>query len=303
MASAGALTCSDPQSESLGTAATQTGAAIHTVFNNSHPPGRHIIGPDDVHVLTGQDGQVPRWSGSVAVASAQRLPRRCDDPTTDPPAAVVATQSVVVRHTLNRTIPHDHQPASVSLVERKRRLVRERIIHAADELFSTQGFDNVSVSDIAARADVGRTTFFRYFGDKQEVVFAKEQEMLDAIARSAAQGSGGISRTASEAIEQLFPIVLELCEQATADPEAYARHFQLLDQHVELRARDALKMQQIADMLTEILTGRGTDESIAVFAAQVALACYQAAKRRADTPGALPAETRAAFELALTLGQ
>ena len=193
-------------------------------------------------------------------------------------------------------------PMPVSLVERKRRLVQQRIVKAADELFYAHGFDNVSVSDIAARADVGRTTFFRYFGDKPEVVFAKEQEMLDAIAGSVEQGSAGIPRTASEAVEQLCPIVLGLCEQATVDPEGYAHHSQLLEQHLELRARDALKMQQIADKLSEVLTGRGTDETIAEFAAQVALACYQAARRRAQSPRALTDETRAAFAQALALG-
>ena len=54
-------------------------------------------------------------------------------------------------------------PVPASLMERKRRLVQQRIIKAADELFAAEGFDNVSVSDIAERADVGRTTFFRYF--------------------------------------------------------------------------------------------------------------------------------------------
>ena len=193
-------------------------------------------------------------------------------------------------------------PVPASLMERKRRLVQQRIIKAADELFAAEGFDNVSVSDIAARADVGRTTFFRYFGDKTEVVFAKEQEMLDAIATFAAQASVGIAQNASEAVEQLRPIVLLLCAQATADLQAYAHHCQLLEQHLELRARDALKMQQIADKLSEVLTGRGTDETTAVFAAQIALACYQTAKRRANTAGALTDKTRAAFEQALALG-
>jgi hypothetical protein len=57
------------------------------------------------------------------------------------------------------------------LVERKQRQARQRIIEAARELFLERGFDGVSVGDIAERAEVGRTTFFRHFGDKQEVVF------------------------------------------------------------------------------------------------------------------------------------
>ncbi len=67
------------------------------------------------------------------------------------------------------------------LVERKQRQARQRIIDAARELFLERGFDGVSVGDIAERAEVGRTTFFRHFGDKQEVVFANEQELLDTI--------------------------------------------------------------------------------------------------------------------------
>ena len=67
------------------------------------------------------------------------------------------------------------------LVQRKQRQARQRIIEAARELFLERGFDGVSVGDIAERAEVGRTTFFRHFGDKQEVVFGKEQELLDAI--------------------------------------------------------------------------------------------------------------------------
>jgi len=195
------------------------------------------------------------------------------------------------------------QPVPASLVERKQRLVQQRIVEAASELFDARGFDNVSVTDIAARAEVGRTTFFRYFGDKSEVVFAKEQEMLDAIVSSAAEGgTSGTARTAGEAVEQLRPIVLDLCERATADAKGFTRHTQLLERHLELRARDALKLQQISDKLSEVLTDRGTDEATAVFAAQVALACYQTARRRADTPRALPAAAREAFDQALALG-
>jgi AcrR family transcriptional regulator len=187
-------------------------------------------------------------------------------------------------------------------VERKRRQARQRIIQAAEELFLARGFDDVSVGDIAERAEVGRTTFFRHFSDKQEVVFAKEQELLETIA-SAGQADGTAApRSATEAVEQLRPIVLALCAQATADPEAYARHFQLVEQHPELRARDTVKMQQIADKLSNLLVHRGCDEAIALFAGQIALACYQTARRLGNNPHSLVDETQAAFGRVLTLG-
>src|SRR5471030_1474819 len=109
----------------------------------------------------------------------------------------------------------------LSLVERKQRQARQRIIEAARELFLERGFDRVSVADIAERAEVGRTTFFRHFGDKQEVVFAKEQELFDTITATGQADGTPTTRSATEAVEQLRPILLTLCTHATADPEAY----------------------------------------------------------------------------------
>ena len=151
------------------------------------------------------------------------------------------------------------------------------------------------------RAEVGRTTFFRHFGDKQEVVFAREQELLDTIAAGQAEDTAA-PRNATEAVEQLRPILLALCAQATADPEAYTRHFQLISQHPELRARDAIKTQQIGDKLSDLLIHRGSDEATARLAGQVALACYQTAKLLGNNPHTLVAETQAAFRQVLTLG-
>ena len=115
------------------------------------------------------------------------------------------------------------------LVERKQRQARQRIIQAATELFLERGFEHVTVGDIAERAEVGRTTFFRHFGDKQEVVFAKVQELLETIATASQADGTAAARSATEAVEQLRPVLVALCAQATADPEAYTRHFQLIE--------------------------------------------------------------------------
>jgi AcrR family transcriptional regulator len=188
------------------------------------------------------------------------------------------------------------------LVERKRRQARQRIIQAAQELFVERGFDDVSVGDIAERAEVGRTTFFRHFRDKQEVVFANEQELFDTIAAAGPAEDTRAPRSPTEAVEQLRPILLALCAQVTADPEAYTRHFELIEQHPELRDRDAVKTQQIADKLSELLIHRGADDATAVLAGQIALACYQTAKRLGNNPHTLVEETSGALSRALTLG-
>ena len=57
----------------------------------------------------------------------------------------------------------------------------ERLRDAAFDLFSTQGFDATTVDDIARRAGVGRTTFFRHFRSKEDVVFPDHPALAAAV--------------------------------------------------------------------------------------------------------------------------
>lgn len=59
--------------------------------------------------------------------------------------------------------------------------VRERLVDAAFALFGERGFERTTVDDIAERAGVGRTTFFRHFGSKEQVIFPDHDGLLAAI--------------------------------------------------------------------------------------------------------------------------
>lgn len=61
------------------------------------------------------------------------------------------------------------------------RTIRERLVEAAFELFAGQGFDKTTVDDIAQRAGVGRTTFFRAFATKEAVVFPDHASLLAQV--------------------------------------------------------------------------------------------------------------------------
>src|ERR1700744_4844143 len=54
-----------------------------------------------------------------------------------------------------------------------------RLAVAAMELFGERGFEATTVGDIAARAGLTKRTFFRYFGDKREVLFAGSEVMQE----------------------------------------------------------------------------------------------------------------------------
>lgn len=59
--------------------------------------------------------------------------------------------------------------------------VKERLVEAAFDLFEERGFEQTTVDDIAERAGVGRTTFFRNFGSKEQVIFPDHDGLLTAI--------------------------------------------------------------------------------------------------------------------------
>ena len=191
----------------------------------------------------------------------------------------------------------------LTLVERKQRAARSRIIDAADELFAERGFDAVSVTDIAQRAEVGRTTFFRHFGDKTEVVFAREQAMFDAIAAAASTiwDPAPPVQTLGDALSALEPLVLQLCAKATADLVAYERHTLLIDAHEELRAREAVKHQYIAGEFAQALMGQNAPLDVAIIAGQLAVACYYSGRILAGSPTDLSQGTADAFRKALAM--
>ncbi|MFE0590276.1 TetR/AcrR family transcriptional regulator [Micromonospora echinospora] len=53
---------------------------------------------------------------------------------------------------------------------RKRARTRDAIADAAISLFLAHGFDQVSVNDVAATAEVSKPTLFRYFATKEDLV-------------------------------------------------------------------------------------------------------------------------------------
>lgn len=169
------------------------------------------------------------------------------------------------------------------LRERKQQRVRRAIVDAALELFAERGFDEVTVSDIAERAEVGRSTFFRYFGDKQEVLFAGDHpaDLIGTLAVRAPTGPIGDSLPA--ALSYVRTLMASIVEVITQQPDTYELHERLVAQHPELQARSLRKQRAYADALAGQLVRCGAEHSTATLAAEVGMACYYAGRAAAGT--------------------
>ncbi|RKT16157.1 TetR family transcriptional regulator [Streptomyces sp. 1114.5] len=66
--------------------------------------------------------------------------------------------------------------APLSLRERKKLKTRQSIRREAYRLFSEQGYENTTVEQIAAAAEVSPSTFFRYFATKEDLVLSDEYD-------------------------------------------------------------------------------------------------------------------------------
>lgn len=71
------------------------------------------------------------------------------------------------------------------LRERKKQQTHDALSEAAIALFLERGFDDVSVADIAAAADVSKPTLFKYFATKQDLVMHRIADHRHEAARLA----------------------------------------------------------------------------------------------------------------------
>ncbi|SDP18052.1 TetR/AcrR family transcriptional regulator [Actinacidiphila guanduensis] len=181
---------------------------------------------------------------------------------------------------------------------------QERLVVAAVDLFTEQGYDATTVAEIAARAGVTRSTFFRYFSDKREVLVAGQATLSRLLAEGIAQAPQGASplEAVAAGLERasaaMGPVNRDLGPRLKAAIAASA----------ELQERDALKNIGLADAMRDALSARGVPDPTAHLAAELGVLAFKrgyarwSEGERDDATGLAPHALAALEELRTAAG-
>jgi AcrR family transcriptional regulator len=157
---------------------------------------------------------------------------------------------------------------------------RQRLALAALELFAERGYENTTVIDIAQRAGLTKSTFFRHFQDKREVLFGGGT-MTELVAGAIA--AAPTTATPLEAVAHALDAVGR--EAFTpARREFVARRRAVIAANPELQEREALKGLGLTASVADALSRRGVPDLTSRVAAELgALAWKVAYERWIDT--------------------
>jgi AcrR family transcriptional regulator len=185
----------------------------------------------------------------------------------------------------------------VGLRERKKRATRQSLHSQALRLVSQHGFDEVTIEDIAAAADVSPRTFFNYFGSKEDVIVNPDPDRVERL-RSLLAG-----HTADEPpLDVLESVLIASLDEMTDRREEWLLRLRLVREIPALTPRhlaafDAMERALIDDVARR--TGRDASADIyPVLVGSAAMAAMRAAIARwgaGDGRRSLPELVREAF--------
>jgi AcrR family transcriptional regulator len=131
------------------------------------------------------------------------------------------------------------------LREEKKASTRRAITNAATALFLERGFDEVSVADVAAAANVSKMTVFNYFPRKEDLFLDREDEARELLARALAdrvEGEAPVAAihalgkrlvTGQHAFADFTPAVLRFVATVEASQALRARLREMRDEIVD----------------------------------------------------------------------
>ena len=151
---------------------------------------------------------------------------------------------------------------------------QERLVKAALALYSEQGYERTTVGEIAKSVGVTSRTYFRYFPDKREVLFASGDALREAIVAATSQALRSVPPYAAVLIG------VKAARDVFLDREFVRTRDAVIVTSEELRERELVKTASIAAELRTVLVDAGCEEATARMTADIGVAVFTEATRR-----------------------
>jgi AcrR family transcriptional regulator len=145
------------------------------------------------------------------------------------------------------------------------------MVLAAVDLFTEQGYDATTVAQIAERAGVTKSTFFRHFPDKRELLVAGQE----VLSRLLAEGIAEAPQTASPLEAVAAGLERASSAMGPMNRELGPRLKAAIAASTELQERDALKSVGLAAAMTNALKARGVPDPIAPLASEMGVLAFK----------------------------
>ena len=152
---------------------------------------------------------------------------------------------------------------------------RGRLERAALELYAERGFEQTTVAEIAKEAGLTERTFFRYFADKREVLFAGGEVLRELLVGAVAGASDSVAPIEAVAA------ALEAAGALLQERREYARQRQaVIAANAGLRERELIKLASLASALAGALRQRGVADPAASLTGEAGIAVFKIAFER-----------------------
>jgi len=126
---------------------------------------------------------------------------------------------------------------------------RDRLAQAAFALFDERGYEQATIDDITERAGLGRTTFFRYYRSKEDVIFPDHDQLLDQIRQRLGTSSHGTALAAvSDAVRLVLLHYLD-------EGDLARRRYRLTSAVPALRDREIATVARYQRLFREFIAG------------------------------------------------
>jgi AcrR family transcriptional regulator len=158
-------------------------------------------------------------------------------------------ETLMQRKTAKKIVKEEILQKPISRRERRGIETRERIFRAALRLFAERGFMATTIDAIAQEADIGKSTFFNYFDNKESILLQFREKQMGKVKAFVLK-----SMESDEPLTTLvYKFALIMTEEQQKSPSLFGSLMSAAFSNEETRKRLSEGLNRIREALSELI--------------------------------------------------